>query len=63
VAIYDGAEGGDHYTWSLFKVTAASSFWKTAGPWLALTAFALVAMIAWLARAVVRSKAAREGAT
>jgi hypothetical protein len=35
VKIYDGGEGGQHYTWELFKVSRGSSF-----PWAVTAAFA-----------------------
>lgn len=60
VAVYDGAEGGEHYTWNSFKVSGSSSFWRTVAPWLVLPTIGLLAAILWLGRRRIRSRLARQ---
>jgi hypothetical protein len=50
VAIYDGAEGGEHYTWNLFRVRKSSSAWLVAWPWLVIAAIVLLAAVASFVR-------------
>lgn len=61
VAIYDGAEDGQHYTWNVFKVngSSSSSFWQRVAPWLALPAIALLGAMLLLGRGRIRSSLAR----
>jgi len=61
VAIYDGGEGGSHYTWDLFTVSGPSSFWRTPGPWLLLGLLGL--FLLWLGRGRfgVRSSRSQKG--
>jgi hypothetical protein len=49
VAIYDGGEGGEHYTWNSFRVRGSSSSWRTVVPWFVLPALVLLAAAAWFA--------------
>jgi hypothetical protein len=55
VAIYDGGEGGEHYTWSSFRVGGPSSVWGTVAQWLVLPAIVLVGATVWLGRSRIRS--------
>jgi hypothetical protein len=50
VAIYDGAEGGEHYTWNLFRVTKSSSAWLVGRPLLVMAAIVLLAAVVWFVR-------------
>jgi hypothetical protein len=54
VAIYDGAEAGEHFTWDLFRVSGPSSFWRTGQPWLFAIALGTLIAIFWFARVRIR---------
>lgn len=48
IAIYDGAEGGSHYTWDVFSITAPSASGRFAPVWLLPAGGVLLAAAIWL---------------
>jgi hypothetical protein len=59
VVIYDGVEGGAHYTWDLFTVTRSEPAGRTQRAWLTVTLLAILAVALWL----IRRLSIRDGLT